>query len=321
MRINLTRVILFAIVVLTIASCSKSSSGPSVTAPTQLDTLYSWTKGNQVAADVEDVWFNDGQHGYITSNTDILSSSDGGVSWATVPNTNGYKVFNLQFVDALHGFAQGTANLGKTNDGGKTWTFKLLASMAGYTSQFLTPSLGFYSDYNKGIYKTLDSGSTWKLILDGSGAGPNFIFDFVDSLHGFNMVNDNFSNTVDGGFSWHLVASAITASTFTTYYKMHFTDTLNGYCGSPLGLFKTADGGKTWKNVLAKQTTFMVPWFFDTANGYCIAANILYKTTNGGDSWAVSCKLGTDDFSGMHFLDMNTGWASTFGGYVLRLKP
>ena len=118
-----------------------------------------------------------------------------------------------------------------------------------------------------------------------------------------------------------LVTSNITDTSFKTYYKMQFLDTLNGYFGSPSGLFKTSDGGKSWSNILPRQTTFMVPHFFDNNNGYCLAANTIYKTTDGGNNWTVSCKLGQDDFSGMHFLDINTGWATTFGGFVLRLKP
>jgi photosystem II stability/assembly factor-like uncharacterized protein len=135
------------------------------------------------------------------------------------------------------------------------------------------------------------------------------------------MVNAHFNKTTDAGNSWQVLSSNITDTSFKSYFRMQFLDTLNGYFGSPNGLFKTSDGGKSWTNCLVRQTTFMVPHFFDKNNGYCLAANTIYKTTDGGNNWAVSCKLGQDDFSGMHFLDINTGWATTFGGFVLRLKP
>jgi photosystem II stability/assembly factor-like uncharacterized protein len=315
------RILFFALIITGYISCSKSNSNNPAPPTGGLDTLYNWVKGNPAGAELDDVWFIDNKNGFVLSASSIYASTDSGNTWSAVPNTSSFKVFNIQFLDNLQGYVQGTNQLGITKDGGKTWTLKSIASGNAFTSQFLYPATGYYNDYNKGIYKTTDTGTTWNLILNGAGKGPNFIFYFLDSLNGFSMVDANCSKTVDGGVSWQLVASNITDSNFTTYYKMHFTDTLNGYCGTPKGLFKTADGGKSWNNTLPVETTFMVPYFFDKNNGYCMAANIMYKTTNGGTSWSVSCKLGKDDFSGMHFLDMNTGWATTFGGYVLRLKP
>ena len=315
------RVLFFALTVFVYASCSKSNSNNTPNPATELDTLNSWVKGTPAGAELDDIWFLDNKNGLVLTANSIFSSGDGGGTWTAVPNTSAFKVFNIQFLNNLQGYVQGSTQLSKTNDGGKTWNTNVLTSGNAYTSQFLNPAAGYYNDYYKGIYKTTDSGVTWKLVLDGTGLGPNFIFYFVDTLHGFVMINGNFSKTVDAGASWQPVASSVAGGSFTTFYKMYFTDTLNGYCGTPQGLFKTADGGKTWKNALPIETTFMVPYFFDKNNGYCLSANIIYKTTNGGDNWTVSCKLGQDDFSGMYFLDINTGWACTFGGYVLTLKP
>src|SRR5450432_706061 len=303
-------------------SCSKSnSSGSTNPSNTAVDTLNNWVKVSNSGFELDDIWFTDIKTGFVAGATSIFSSVDSGNTWTMIPNTGSFQVFNIQFLDNLTGFVQGTSQLGTTIDGGKNWTLKSIASGYAYTFQFLTPSTGYYNDYNKGIYKTVDTGKTWKLIYDGTGKGPNFIFDFLDTSNGFAMVNANFSKTVNGGDDWQLLASAITDTSFKTFYKMQFLDTLNGYCGTPNGLFKTADGGKSWTNTLVRETTFMIPHFFDKINGYCIAANTIYKTIDGGSNWTVSCKLGQDDFCGMHFLDINTGWATTFAGFVLRLKP
>jgi photosystem II stability/assembly factor-like uncharacterized protein len=302
-------------------SCSKSNStSPSTPTPVELDTLHNWVKSSQISSELDDIWFTDNKNGFSVSATSMFSSTDSGNNWIKIPNTDNFKVFNIQFVDNQYGFVQGTGQLGITRDGGKNWSVKSINSGYAYTFQFLSPSTGYYNDYNKGIYKTVDTGTTWTQILNGTGKGPNFIFDFVDGLNGFSMINANCSKTVDGGTSWNLLASNITSPDFSSFYKMQFLDTLNGYCGTPSGLFKTTDGGKSWNNALAKATTFMIPYFLDKNNGYCLAANVIYKTSDGGTNWTISCKLGTDDFSGMYFLDINTGWATTFGGYVLRLK-
>jgi photosystem II stability/assembly factor-like uncharacterized protein len=304
-------------------SCSKSNSSSPSPSTSEVDTLNNWVKLTNSGFELDDIWFTDIKTGFAVagaSQNSIYTTTDSGNTWAPVPNTGTYQVYNLQFLDNLHGFAQGSSQLAITVDGGQTWSLKSITSGYAYTFQFLTPSTGYYNDYNKGIYKTSDTGKTWNLVYDGTGKGPNFFFDFLDSSNGFAMVNAHINKTTDAGNNWQVLASNITDTSFKTFYRMQFLDTLNGYFGSPNGLFKTSDGGKSWTNCLARPTTFMVPHFFDKNNGYCLAANTIYKTTNGGNTWTVSCKLGQDDFSGMHFLDINTGWATTFGGFVLRLK-
>ena len=315
------RILFFSMSVCLYLSCSKSNSSSSSPTTTEIDTLNNWVKVSNAGFELDDVWFTDIKTGFIAGATSIFSTLDSGNTWTVVSNTGSFKTFNIQFLDNLHGFAQGTSQLGITVDGGKTWSLKSIASGYAYTFQFVSPATGFYNDYNKGIFKTTDTGTTWKLIYDGTGKGQNFFFDFLDSSNGFAMANAQISKTIDGGNSWQQVASNVTDTSFKTFYKMQFLDTLHGYFSSPAGLFRTSDGGKSWSNILQRQTTFMVPHFFDSNNGYCLAANTIYKTTDGGNNWTVSCKLGQDDFSGMHFLDINTGWATTFGGFVLRLKP
>jgi len=320
------RILFLSLSICLYLSCSKSKSSPSSPSTVEVDTLNNWVKLSNAGFELDDIWFTDIKTGFVAgaiSNgpTSIFTTTDSGNTWAAVPNTSNFQVFNIQFLDNLHGFVQGTKQLGITIDGGATWSSKSITSGYAYTFQFLTASTGYYNDYNKGIYKTTDTGTTWNLIYDGTGKGPNFFFDFLDSSTGFAMVSDYLNKTTDAGNSWQVLASNITDTSFKTFFKMQFLDTLNGLFGSPIGLFKTSDGGKSWTNCLARQTTFMVPHFFDKNNGYCLAANTIYKTTDGGNNWSVSCKLGQDDFSGMYFLDINTGWATTFGGFVLRLKP
>lgn len=319
------RILFLSLSICLYLSCSKSNSSSSAPpSTTAVDTLNNWVKLANSGFELDDIWFTDIKTGFAVAGASvnsIYSTSDSGNSWAPVANTGTFQVYNLQFLDNLHGFAQGSSQLAITNDGGQTWSLKSITSGYAYTFQFLTPSTGYYNDYNKGIYKTSDTGTTWKLVYDGTGQKPNFFFDFLDSSDGFAMLNVQFNKTIDAGNSWQIVTSNITDTSFRTYYTMQFPDTLNGYYGAPSGLFKTTDGGKSWSNVLPRQTTFMVPRFFDKNNGYCLAANTIYKTTDGGNTWTVSCKLGQDDFSGMYFLDINTGWATTFGGFVLRLKP
>jgi photosystem II stability/assembly factor-like uncharacterized protein len=212
---------------------------------------------------------------------------------------------------------QGAQQLGITHDGGTTWVFKSLPSQGGFYFQFVSTTTGFYGDYLLGIQKTSDGGNHW-LPISGN-TQKNCPFYFLDSLTGYSMDNGDFSKTINGGSNWVVKTAQVTHFT-NGYFKMQFLDTSTGYCATPTGLFKTTDGGSTWVNNLPVVTTFMIPNFFDVNNGYCVTGNIIYKTTDGGLHWKLSTQLTGDTFSGFHFIDMNTGWASSFGGYVLRLK-
>jgi photosystem II stability/assembly factor-like uncharacterized protein len=312
-------------------SCSKSNTTPTPVTPPKpdtpnlplslynpkpLDTLNDWVRIGRVATVLEDIWFTSNSNGFMISDNCLLKTTDNGITWTQIPNTNNHFVFNIQFVDDQNGFVQGS-QLGITQDGGNTWVYKTLSDNSILYFQFVSATTGFYADLTQGIKKTTDAGAHWTSVQ--TSAQRNFPFYFLDSLRGFSMGGGDFSLSTNGGTNWALKTAHVTTYD-NRFYKMQFLDTLTGYCATPNGLLKTINGGINWTNCLADSTTFMIPYFIDSNNGYCLDKNTIYKTTNGGQSWTVSCKLLTDTFSGFHFLDMNTGWASTFGGYFLRLK-
>ena len=264
-----------------------------------------------------DIWFTSNMDGFMTNDSLLFVTHDKGISWFQIPGTLHPIIENLQFLDSQNGFAQGGNQLGITNDSGKTWVFKTLPNISILFFQFVSTTTGFYADYTLGIMKTIDAGNHWTSVL--TNTQKNFPFYFLDSLRGVAMGGGDFSVTTNGGSNWTLKTAHVTTYD-AGYYKMQFTDTLTGYCATPQGLIKTTDGGTTWTTCLPTTTKFMIPYFIDANDGYCISGSTIYKTTDGGKNWTVSCQLSNDRFSGLHLLDMNTGWACTFGGYVLRLK-
>jgi photosystem II stability/assembly factor-like uncharacterized protein len=299
-------------------SCSKQQPAVTPVPPVEVDTLNSWVKMSHVTGGVYDIWFSVTGKGIITNDTFLLNSPDGN-SWTQIAGTSHLYLFNLQFLDDLNGFAQGDKQLGFTLDGGTTWTFNALPSTSAFNFQFLTTQTGFIYDSPGNIYKTSDAGLHWK----NMGNPANYkihSFYFLDSLNGYLISAGGFNKTINGGVSWAQVSSGTFPATVAGFYKMQFLDTLHGYSCSTTGLYKTVDGGVTWKNILPAAAGFMVPYFFDLNNGYCLVDGEIYKTTDGGQNWIRSCKLANDRFSGMHMFTMNSGWACTFGGYVLRLQ-
>lgn len=323
---TMRRILFLPLVFLIFLSCSKNNQSSSTTPPvnpTPADTLNSWVPGGTVGGTInlQDIWFVDNLNGFIAAPTQLFSSTDGGLNWAVIPNTTGFSLINLQFLDKLNGFAQGSSQMESTTDGGLHWSITQLPTASAINFQFITPTTGFYNDEVTGIYKTVNGIISWNQIVNGTGGQQLTPFYFLDSLNGFMMNNGNFSKTVDGGAHWLLISSNVTITFTSGFYKMQFLDSANGFCASPNGLLKTTDGGVTWSNTLKVATGLMAPYFLDTKNGYCLANNYIRKTTDGGATWTVSCELANDTFSGLHFLDMNNGWACTIGGKVLILKP
>jgi photosystem II stability/assembly factor-like uncharacterized protein len=290
---------------------------PSLYNPVPLDTLYDWVRIGRITYTMLDIWFTSATVGFITNDSSLFKTVDNGITWSKISNSSNVDIFNLQFVDDQNGFVQGASKLGITQDGGTTWVFKNLPSTSAIYFQFTSPTIGFYSDAVQTIQKTSDAGNHWTSI--SNTAQKSFPFYFLDSSMGFSMYNGDCNKTADGGLNWVTKKTQV-ATNGQGYYKMQFLDTLTGYCATPAGLSKTTDGGVTWANCLPSTTRFMIPYFIDAGNGYCLDNDAIYKTTDGGQHWTLSCKLNNDRFSGSHFLDMSTGWASTFGGYFLRLK-
>jgi photosystem II stability/assembly factor-like uncharacterized protein len=316
------KILLFSFILFIAFSCKKNSAAPNqVETP---ETLNAWIKVPVSSSTAEDIWFTNPSNGILaTDNTGLFSSADGGNTWNPIPNTSGIAAFNLQFVDSLRGFVQGVY-IWNTNDGGATWTKRSSTQDAIY-SQFITPTAGFYFSASTGISVTHDGGITWNNIFKPIAPDPNnkYPFFFLDSLKGFSMMNGHFNTTSDGGNTWEIISN-VTTKVFNGYFKMQFLDTLNGFCATPDGLPKTTDGGKNWINCFQQSSlnsSFLIPQFFDIQNGYFMTNDGIYKTTDGGQNWTTSCRIATgNSFSSIHFSNMNTGWATTYNGYILILK-
>ena len=106
----------------------------------------------------------------IGSNTDILHSNDGGLSWTTQA-TNVGLVKAIYFSDVLHGWVVGrNALLMKTVDGGANWTtlsntnqnqaaqFRSVFALNANVCYFGSSVSGTSTEY---ILKTTDAGNSW----------------------------------------------------------------------------------------------------------------------------------------------------------------
>ncbi len=132
----------------------------------------------------------------------------------------------------------------------------------------------------------------------------------ADALADFSIGNDN----------WRVVKRSI--ETDKNLLSIYFVDSMTGWAGGDAGaLFRTTDGGRSWKPLLcgAPANIFFM-YFIDWNNGWMLGGvpgkvaarnegggdTILFITTNGGRSWT---QKPLPNVLRLHFTDPKNGWA------------
>jgi photosystem II stability/assembly factor-like uncharacterized protein len=323
-----SKTIVFTILILTFISCRKSNYIPTVYPPAP-DSLLLWHVIASISGkSLEDIWFTSTSRGF-TLGDKIYQTYDGGMSWAEIPNTSAISnFFNLFFVNPQFGFAEGSSQLATTVNGGNSWTVKILSTDSGQTIFFVDPLIGFYGDAGRGgLKKTTDAGNNWLTIFSDPGTPPNYYPYFLNADTGFVATGSGtFASTSNGGQTWQTRTGILPINQFSeSYNQLFFVNKNNGFYACPSGIMKTIDGGQSWQKVLLDSidgplNTINVIRFVDENTAYYKGLSAIYKSTDGGQTWSLNCKLGSDHFIGMYFLDIHTGWACTDKGRILRIQ-
>ena len=196
-------------------------------------------------------------------------------------------------------------------------------AIAGIPSQ---PNVFYMAPNNGGVWKTTDAGRTWIPIFDDQPTGsigalavapsnPDIIY--VGSGEGLRRpdlsVGDGIYKSTDAGQTWqHLgLRDAQQISSIIVDPKdpnRLFVAALGHPYGpnAERGVFRSLDGGQTWKKVLYKdENTGAMDLVFDARNSHVIFASLwasrrppwttgggyngpgsgLYKSTDGGNTW------------------------------------
>ena len=303
-------------------SCKKSDPAPDPGPTVKPDTLTAgWTK--QVipgATDLSDIFFNSSTNGYACADNGLYKTINGGVSWAKLSLTNNQWYNCFVTADGKASFVTHSSNS----------IFKTIDG----GSSFANPTVGsvpldiFFTDNSNGfcmaqdgLYKSVDAGVSWqKITATGLPSGSYASLSFINNTTGWVVSQTGISRS--GGSLTNWQASAISGGSPDNFGSVYAVSATVIYAANFSGeIFKSTDGGTNFSFIKKlEETNFTDIHFLTDQTGYACSGRSIYKTTDGGANWIKVVSLGENKITEIHFTDTSHGWACCTNGVVLIFK-
>ncbi|NOQ28226.1 MAG: hypothetical protein GQ564_22920 [Bacteroidales bacterium] len=191
---------------------------------------------------------------FYLGRTGLYKTNNGGLSYTEIGNLSsfGATIFGINFFDTKNGLICKGGRVFKTNDGGLNWEEVYNGGFCD-KMQFSSNNVGYISGgaswdgMSYGIlHKTIDGGNTWtdigdiKEVYEWEIMSMDFITNDIGYITNFNK---EFFITQDGGVSWYLLSNSLPR----IFKGIVFLSQYEGYGLSSSSIFKTIDGGISWK--------------------------------------------------------------------------
>lgn len=267
--------------------------------------IYAQTTWTQIAATTEilyDVFFINGQTGWICGRNGFLcKSTDGGFNWNTVNIGTGDYLYSIYFLNEMTGYIGGDNDMWKTTDGGQNWQPNYLGLVSVLDVTFINNNTGWvcgrHTTAQSYAAYTTNAGANW---IESPISSTNNCWDikFINANTGFTCNGTEVFKTTNAGLNW----TAQTRQGEILSFINETTGWLLGYNPS----FKTTDGGNSWFSVGG--ALGIDGKFIDALNGRVVHGNgIIRRTVNGGQNWFVEqTGITGSNFNSIFYLSPDT---------------
>jgi photosystem II stability/assembly factor-like uncharacterized protein len=213
--------------------------------------------------------------------------------WNLIYSNEGQTLNDIQFVTDDLGYILGfdsSAFVMKTIDGGANWQRMPIPNSYALKLYFLNENLGYVitSGTPNKLYRTTNGGINWGIHpLDSAYFVTGLAFK--NETDGFYLNNEGRLRSIANSGSTYSYIS----NNFPGDGEIVFTNEMNGYIGSSLGLNKTINGGETWEFIeMDNYPEYNGVFAFSNTNiGYMTRRGELQyqgkimKTIDGGFNW------------------------------------
>ena len=264
---------------------------------------------------INSVSFVNQNRGIVVGNNGlIIKTIDNGINWDTISYVNGNRLTAVTFPTHDTGYILGGGKILKTINAGDDWIVQKEGPSNIKAISFRNSLLGYTAGTNGTMYKTSDGGIHWNKLTTGTTNNLKYL-SFPSDKIGYAFDDSTIIKTTNGGISWSQVYCFHKAIRFNSVF---FLDSMIGFVYvSPLGLYKTINGGLTWTILNFKPSSDVSSLFFlnpDTGFVTQQYTGFIYKTTDAGITWNQVYKNYSSGLSSIYFSNDSIGYA--VGGYT-----
>jgi photosystem II stability/assembly factor-like uncharacterized protein len=262
---------------------------------------------------------------FIDANTGIAvglsgaarKTTNAGVNWTALP-AGVEHLYGIWLNNASTGYICGDYQILKTINGGSTWS-ALTAPVELYRSiYFVNDNTGYCCAGGGIILKTSNAGINWISLTSGTTVFLNNI-RFAGSSTGYAAGHNGVMlKTTNEGANWQILNTGVTNLLFGLAV---INENLIYAAGENGRMIKSTDGGTSWMVQNSNAFDRIVNLYFvnsstGTGTGF---SNIIIRTTNGGTNWIPQLSgLTGQDFNGVHFTSVQTGYIAGSNGNILK---
>ncbi len=216
----------------------------------------------------------------ISYQTGVITSTDGGDSWA-IPANNGFPK-SVAFSFAVIGnnlFAATGDGVYMSTDKGTNWA----SATSGLPGADITALAAngdslFAADWDSPVFLTTDLGISWKMICDSLPSNWAYALAAEDTSV-YVLDGEHIYAVTGNGATWHEVDTGLPSVSVLTLRGQHL------YAGTGSGLFVSNNGGASWGLIHGSSSWNVSGLAFGAYGSFCMTKDTVYVSHDSCSTW------------------------------------